>query len=211
MLDIYIVDNSILDSIDLSHLWPYAHSSQFQYFNLNSGNEHYKLLASLSYQFPNNSTIIDIGTSTGHSALALSINPNIKVITYNIGDEVPSIENQMSIKNKNNIEIRIKNCIKDIDILLNAPFILLDTFHDGSFERELIQVLLCHNYKGIVMCDDIKLNKEMVDFWNWVPLKKIDVSNYGHWSGTGMILFDESSVNITVIKKQPIPTPPIIY
>ena len=77
-------------------------------------------------------------------------------------------------------------------ILLEAPFIMLDTFHDGGFEREFILELLKNNYKGMVLCDDIYLNDEMKSFWEWVPLQKIDVSKYGHWSGTGIILFDQT-------------------
>jgi hypothetical protein len=184
---------SIINTHDLSTLWPYAKGAQFTYFNLESGNEHYRLLYHISWQIPNNSTIIDIGTSTGHSALALSANPNINVITYNICDQV---QDSGSIKQKKNINIRIKNCIDDIGILLQSPFIMLDVFHDGTFEKLLVETLLKHNYNGIVLCDDIFLNKEMLDFWNWVPVSKMDITEYGHWSGTGLLLFGNSTTTI---------------
>ena len=192
---------SIINTHDLSALWPYAKGNQFKYFNLESGNEHYRLLFHISWQIPNQSTIIDIGTSTGHSALALSANPNICVITYNICDEV---QNTHSFKEKNNIDIRIKNCLEDIDILLQSPFIMLDVFHDGIFEKQLIAKLIKCNYNGIVLCDDIFLNKEMVEFWNWVPLKKADISEYGHWSGTGIILFGNSNLTILDSTNKPV-------
>jgi len=163
------------------------------YFNLESGNEHYRLLSHFSWQFRKGSTVIDIGTSTGHSALALSHNPDINVITYNICDQVRADE---SIKTKTNIDIRIKNCIDDLDILLKSPFIMLDVFHDGTFERVIVQKLIDSKYTGIVVCDDIYLNKEMIDFWNWVPVSKVDITKYGHWSGTGAILFGNSSFSI---------------
>lgn len=191
-MNLYILP-SIINIHDLSMLWPFAKGPQFNYFNLESGNEHYRLLYHISWQIPNYSTIIDIGTSTGHSALALSANPDINVVTYNICDQV---QDNNSIKNKKNIDIRIKNCIDDIDILLQSPFIMLDVYHDGIFEKIVIEELIKHNYNGIVLCDDIFLNKEMLDFWNWVPIPKMDITEYGHWSGTGLILFGNSTATV---------------
>ena len=39
----------------------------------------------------------------------------------------------------------------------------------------------------------------MQDFWEWVDLKKYDISKYGHWSGTGVIVFDETSYDVSII------------
>jgi len=204
MTELYIIPE-ILDSIDLCTLWPYARGPQFKFFNRESGNEHYRLLSHLSWQFPNKSTVVDIGTSTGHSALALSHNPTINVVTYNISDEVQKVG---SIKSKYNVNIRIKNCLDDMSTLLAAPFIMLDVFNDGTFEKELITALMKNNYAGVVLCDDIYLNKEMVEFWKWVPVKKVDMTKYGHWSGTGLILFGSSS--LTVLDKKDKPKPPFL-
>lgn len=188
-----------LDSLDLKDLWAYANwHPYFKYFNMPASSEHYRLLSHLSWQFPPNSVLIDIGTHIGYSALALSHNPNISVISYNIEDD---IGNQVfSAKNKSNIELRIDNCLKDIDLLLKSPFILLDTLHNGDFEKELIELLIEKKYNGIVMCDDIYLNTAMINFWNWVPLKKIDVTMFGHWSGTGIIVFNENMYNLEIFE-----------
>jgi hypothetical protein len=198
-----------LDSIDLKDLWVYANwHSFFQFFNNKAGDEHYRLLSNFSWQFPPNTVLADIGTSGGFSALALAHNPNVKVITYNIEDGIG--KQVCSMYDKKNIEPRFKNCIEDIDELVKCPFILLDTAHEGGFERELITALMCSNYKGVVMCDDIYLNRAMIDFWNWVPLKKMDVSEYGHWSGTGIILFDPASVNIETVPIRQRPARPTV-
>jgi hypothetical protein len=198
----------LLNSIDLKDLWKYVNWHEFfSFFNMFCGYEHYRLLSQLSWQFPPNTTLIDIGTSCGYSAVALSHNPDIKVISYNIQDDIK--DQICSAKHKPNIELRIKNCMEDIDLLLKSPLIMLDTAHYGDFETELIKLLITKGYKGIVICDDIYLNKEMLDFWNWVPLKKIDITDYGHWSGTGAIIFDETNVNIEIInhnENKPKPT-----
>ena len=194
MISLKIVINN-LNTLELNDLWKYVNwHTHFCFFNMPAGKEHYRLLSHLSWQFPSGTTLIDIGTYVGYSAVALSHNPNVKVISYNIQDDIKNQE--CSAKDKTNIELRIKNCIQDIELLLSSPFIMLDTLHTGEFEKELISVLIEKKYKGVVLCDDIYLNKEMKDFWSWVPLKKIDVSDTGHWSGTGIIIFDENYINI---------------
>jgi predicted O-methyltransferase YrrM len=91
------------------------------------GREHYKLLAYLSTLF-NNSTIIDIGTHRGSSALALSYNPTNTVHTFDILDKV---ENH-SIKARDNIRFHMDNLFeaegqaKWTETILKCPFLFLD-------------------------------------------------------------------------------------
>jgi hypothetical protein len=60
------------------------------------------------------------------------------------------------------------------------------------------QVLMSSGYKGVVLADDIRLNDKMRAFWQWVPLKKFDVTHYGHHSGTGVIVFDAAVCDVAV-------------
>ena len=53
-------------------------------------------------------------------------------------------------------------------------------------------------YKGLVLLDDTKLNEGMVTFWNSITQEKLDISDYGHWSGTGIVNFDPSRFEIVV-------------
>ena len=53
-------------------------------------------------------------------------------------------------------------------------------------------------YKGLVLLDDIKLNEQMKYFWNDISEEKLDISDYGHWSGTGIFNFDPSRFEIVV-------------
>lgn len=44
-----------------------------------------------------------------------------------------------------------------------------------------------NNYKGLVVWDDIFLNQDMIDIWNSIPNdEKVDITKYGHFSGTGL-------------------------
>jgi hypothetical protein len=40
------------------------------------------------------------------------------------------------------------------------------------------------------MLDDIHLNEAMINYWNSFTEEKYDLTNIGHWSGTGMVIFE---------------------
>lgn len=161
-----------------------------KYFYLPPGHEHYWLLSELAKQVPNNSTVLDVGTYLGYSALALSTNENINVVTVDIVDEI-----QYNLpKQKENIKFLIEeDIISKLPKYINCPIIMLDTNHEGEFEELFVQKLIDLNYKGILICDDIHLNEPMKKFWSNISLRKQDISNLGHWSGTGIIFFDAST------------------
>jgi hypothetical protein len=73
---------------------------------------------------------------------------------------------------------------------MSAKLILLDTFHDGTFELQFYNHLKQLGYKGYLLLDDIFLNKEMVEFWNLIELDKQDLTNLGHATGTGVVYFN---------------------
>ena len=146
-----------------------------------SAKEHYTLLSTLSRQY-NGVRIYDLGSYKGLSALALSSNQNNMVISYDIVYGV-------QIDRPENVEFRVGNFYNDFQ-LLNSPLIMLDVDpHDGLFERNFVDNLVRNNYKGTVICDDIHLNDGMKTFWDSVTQEKTDITEYGHWSGTGMITF----------------------
>lgn len=144
--------------------------------------EHYNLLSSISHRF-NKVKLYDIGTYKGNSAVALSSNPANLVISYDIGYYV-------DVDRPVNVEFRIGNFYYDVDVI-KSPFILFDIDpHNGADELEFYEKLLQAGYKGIVLFDDIHLNSEMKYFWNSIKNKKFDLTNIGHWSGTGAVLFE---------------------
>lgn len=150
------------------------------WFYMDAGLEHYRLLAYISKLY-NGVTLLDIGSYQGSSAIALSFNKKNKVISYDI-DQQPEI-GEINIPN---IKFIKGNVLKDE---ITAPFILLDTYHDGTFEQDFVDHLLKINYKGLVMFDDIHLNEEMSNFWNGLKNEKYDLTEIGHHSGTGIAIF----------------------
>jgi len=174
-----------VNSIDLSHIAHNVIEDEFRNYFLNCpSSDHYKLLGYFSMKF-NNSTLLDIGTFKGCSALALSLNQNNKVVSF----DVVSGLRKLSIE-PNNIEFIVDDCLNEKykNLILSSPFIMYDTVHDGKIETDFYNYILSINYKGILMFDDIKYNEEMISFWNSINEEKYDISNIGHWSGTGLVI-----------------------
>ena len=167
----------------------YKHDEFFGDF----GKEHYRLLSYFSTLY-SNSVIIDIGTHMGNSALALSFNKSNTVHTFDIVKKAidPYIESQ------SNIVFHTNDILKDEsfkDLILQSPFIFLDVDpHNGEMEYDFFNYLKKIDYRGFMICDDIWYFKEMRDhFWNKIDSSiKIDMTSYGHWSGTGIIKFGEN-------------------
>jgi hypothetical protein len=145
------------------------------------GSEHYRLLCYISTVF-DNQTLYEIGTWIGAGTTCLAYNRNNQVISYDICYNV-------DCEQVENIEYRIGDYKKDKNLLL-SPFIFIDVDHNGTTEREIYKYLSENNYKGITMWDDINLNLQMKSFWKDVQLEKLDITKFGHYSGTGLIFFE---------------------
>ena len=195
MSNVVIAINESVQQFSLQIFDQYLHyDASTCFFNMAPGSEHYKLIGFIAAQFKNK-TLIDCGTFIGLSAMALSVEPSNKVITYDIRDCL--VMPGLTPKSLPNVEFKIQSCFDDMNTILESPFIVLDIDpHDGEKERLFIEKLMELKYKGLVFCDDIFLNEPMKQFWNWVPLTKIDVTKYGHFSGTGIIIFDKDHIDV---------------
>lgn len=156
------------------------------YLCLEAGKEHYQLLANISNCL-NNAILFDIGTLTGASALALAFNKNNKVKSYDIKNH-----KQCEISEEN-INFVIGDVLKDKD-LIKSDLILLDTFHDGSFEKVFLDFLIEKNYNGVVILDDtiewIELKNLITEFKTKNPsVEVIDITDIGHYTGTTALIF----------------------
>lgn len=178
------ITNNELDSIDM-YQSIYIENKEYQdYFNSPSSIEHYRLLSHISNSI-SDSILIDIGTLKGSSALALSVNQTNTIYSFNLSNELEL--NHLPP----NINFVIDNVLdeKFKTIIQQSKVILLDTFHDGSFEKVFYDYLIEINYDGVLLLDDIKLNNEMIEFWDNIEKDKTDISHIGHITGTGVVYF----------------------
>lgn len=182
------IDTEKLNQIDLTELSRYILEEEFRsYFLADCGKEHYKLISYLSTQF-NDSLLLDIGTYKGCSSLALSYNKSNEIISFDIIHNLKRLSGHPE-----NISYIVDDVLKDSYswMIMKSPFIILDTYHDGTFEEQFYNKLKDLCYEGILLVDDIYLNKEMKYFWDSIEHKKIDISQFGHHSGTGLVIFKQ--------------------
>jgi predicted O-methyltransferase YrrM len=159
--------------------------------------EHYKLLTALVALLAP-STVVEIGTATGASALAMksALSEDARLVTFDI---VPwqSVESTV-LENADFADGRLEQRTDDLstragwqanaELLRSAGFIFLDALHDGTQERNFLrgfeEVGLAAG--PILMLDDIRLWR-MLSFWQEISRPKLDLTSFGHWSGTGLV------------------------
>jgi hypothetical protein len=176
------VSNQDLNSIDTGNINKCKMYGNTECYHGMSGREHYRLLMYISTLF-NDNVLFDVGTNECRSAIALSYNNNNKIKSFDIiqiNPENPVIEN---------VEFILGDSTKDKNIH-TTPFIFLDVDHDGTYENIFYSFLKESKWKGLLMLDDIHLNDAMKNFWNKIEEEKYDLTSIGHWSGTGVVLFE---------------------
>ena len=157
---------------------------------LSAGQSEYRLYAYLSTFF-NESYILDVGTRIGGSALALSYNPTNQIISYDL------VEQGASQIKKDNITWKIQDFREDESLdWSKISIIMIDVDpHDGVQEVEMMEFLKEKGWKGIILLDDIGPGwPEVEEMWNSIEEPKIDVTEVGHMSGTGLVNFGSKHV-----------------
>lgn len=166
----YIGDNNFDNSIDK------------EWFVLEPGKDHYRLLAYISQQV-DNTTILEVGALFGNSALAFSLNPTNVIYSFDVQDRI-------SLKKiPSNFTFTQGDILEHPEIILTSKVILVDTWHHIDFELAFFEFLKKHNYKGLVILDDIIMTPEMLAWWESIEQDKLDVSSIGHINGTGLVFF----------------------
>ncbi len=171
-------------------------SKEPRYFDVWPG-EHYKLLAGLVAAL-GAKRAIEIGTYTGMSALALAeaLPADGQLTTFDIKPwrEFPDTW----LREEDFANGRIVQEIADIaapsvasryaNEFAAADFIFIDGPKDGVTEPKFIAALdgLTLARDPIVMFDDIRV-LNMAPTWRWLARPKLDLTSFGHWSGTGLV------------------------
>ncbi|KAB8189247.1 methyltransferase [Nonomuraea phyllanthi] len=166
--------------------------------------QHYRLLASI-VELLKPQTVVEIGTFDGASALALLENLPVtgRLVTF---DVVPwSQVGQTLLRAQDLDDGRLTPITGDLcrlevfeahaELLRTADLIFLDGPKDGEFEPCLMSRL---GTVGIrpgtpLLFDDIRL-WNMLEFWHTLDLPKLDVTGFGHFTGTGLALWEEGRI-----------------
>lgn len=165
------------------------------YLNVFPG-EHYRLINAIA-KASKAKKVVEIGTYTGMGTLSLKAGlPDISVVTYDVikwdSLGVPSHFNSSDF-NENLCQI-IGDLSQDevfeenFDILNDADIIFMDAPKDDRFEYAMAEKLstLTHKKFRILILDDIQF-VNMIDFWRKIKSPKLDITSFGHFSGTGIV------------------------
>jgi predicted O-methyltransferase YrrM len=159
--------------------------------------EHYKLLAGLVLALKPK-RVLEIGTAQGLSALAMkgSLPAGSELITL---DLVPWTEFAQSVLLPSDFEDGgLRQLLGDLsdnkffsslaDTVSTCDLIFVDAPKDSRFERaflgNLSSIRIPQN--ALVVFDDIR-HWNMLRIWREITRPKLDLTSFGHWSGTGLI------------------------
>lgn len=151
---------------------------------------HYRLLYGI-VQTLRPKTVVEIGTSYGTSALAMkaALPEDGKVTTFDIRpwpryQDFADSQLEQRLDDLSTPEELAANA----DLLKRADFIFVDSKHDGDQERAFLRGFeeVGLDNSPLLAFDDIRL-WAMLAFWREIDRPKLDLTSFGHWSGTGLV------------------------
>ena len=159
--------------------------------------EHYKFLSGLVKVLAPK-VIVEIGTATGTSALSMkkTLSRDGKIATFDI-TSWQNYEDTL-LKEKDFSDNRLvqytdnlfyyENVEKHKNLLQSADLIFIDATHDGVLEEKIMQHFqkLTFENPPILIFDDIRV-WTMLKMWRNIKHPKLDLTSFGHWSGTGIV------------------------
>lgn len=165
--------------------------------------EHYRLLAALVRSL-NPKTVIEIGTFTGMGTLALAqeLQPSGTLTTFDLLAWDSFSDTWLAPSDF--AAGRVRQVLHDISapggiaphcaLFESAELIFVDGPKDGITEANILANLATLNLSRevVVVFDDIRV-VNMIDIWRRIGRPKMDLTSFGHWSGTGLVDWNGTS------------------
>jgi predicted O-methyltransferase YrrM len=164
--------------------------------------EHYRLLAAI-VRVTQPHRIVEIGTASGLSALAMlmALPDDGRITTFDIlpwhdfpdtcltSKDFETEHLQQVVCDLGNITNAVQYAIE----LREADLIFMDAAKDGSLERNILANLAAVGLKRgcLLVFDDIRV-MNMLAIWREIEYPKLDLTCFGHWSGTGVVEWTNS-------------------
>lgn len=168
--------------------------------------EHYRLLAAL-VKILQPKRVVEIGTFRGLSALALKqfLPADGKITTFDIvpWNSIPDT----SLCAEDFSDDRLRQQIADLsqaaafeshrELVQETELLFMDGPKDGVFERKFLQQLETLSFRKplLLVLDDIRF-WNMLATWHDIARPKLDLTSFGHWSGTGLVEWKAESGNL---------------
>jgi predicted O-methyltransferase YrrM len=187
-------------TIDLGDISSRIKNSQTDYLSIYPG-EHYKLLAAI-VKNTRPSIVVELGTHLGYSSLCMKkFLPaggrihTFDIIPWNGFDNTiltPAdfdgslIQHTDDLTNWASVE-------KHRALLEEADIVFMDALKDGKQEYLFLEHFskIKFRKKCLFIFDDIRL-WNMLDIWYNIDKPKLDLTSFGHWSGTGLVEWSQA-------------------
>jgi predicted O-methyltransferase YrrM len=196
LIDLALDASGRARSIDLE---PLQNRTKDEFVNIWPG-EHYRLLGGLISALQPK-LVLEVGTGGGLSALVIAAHlpPGGRLVTYDVYHwQKPSAGWPSYLREDDfsdgKIEFRqadlsnSEQFATNLDLLQEADLIFIDASKDGAFEDALLGRFedVSFRHSPIVMFDDIRV-WNMLATWRRLARPKLDLTSFGHWSGTGLV------------------------
>jgi predicted O-methyltransferase YrrM len=174
-----------------------ASEEEAAYFNAFPG-DHYRLIAAL-VRCLQPSLLVEIGTYTGMATRVMCDHAPAAchVVTY---DLLPWDRFRSHLNAADFGSGRLEQHLVDLadpavfaaqlGLLQEADLIFCDAPKDGAFEPRFLNLLAAGlepvSRPRFLLLDDIRL-LPMVGLWRSIASPKLDLTSFGHWSGTGLV------------------------
>jgi len=201
----YLLDLSLLAASKASKLTLQSIKQRFdentaQFIDVWPG-EHYRLLASL-VEILAPKLIIDIGTAKGTCTLTMKdyLPEDGRIITYDI---VPWKEYPGSVLQETDFDSQLQQRLVDLgnpaqstsehNTLEQADIIFVDATKDAVIQQQFCELFDSLKFRKppLVIFDDIRI-MPMLKIWRNIQHPKLDITSFGHWSGTGLVEWDNN-------------------
>lgn len=182
-------------TIDLTDISSRIKSGHTNYIDIYPG-EHYKLLAAIVKKICP-CIVVELGTHLGYSSLCMKkflpqdgIIYTFDVIPWNQFTDTILIEKDFDaglVQYTDDLTIPDK-VSKHHTLLENADIVFMDALKDGKQEYLFLENFSRIRFKKkcLFIFDDIRL-WNMLDIWYNMDKPKLDLTSFGHWSGTGLV------------------------
>lgn len=180
---------------DLADIASRIDKKETDYLSIYPG-EHYKLLAAVIKKIQPRK-VVELGTHLGYSALCMkkflpagSTIHTFDIIPWNQFDNTILRESDFDdqlVQHTDDLTLA-ENVQNHLQLLQDADMIFMDALKDGKQEYLFLQHFsgIRFNKKCLMIFDDIRL-WNMLDIWYNMDRPKLDLTSFGHWSGTGFI------------------------
>ena len=142
--------------------------------------------------------VLDLGTAAGGSALAMktTLPQDAKIVSFDIVDWRDAPERVL--EGTDFSDGRLVQHVADLSdrsvldqhraLFEQADLMFIDLAKDGAMEQRLIDhfEMLTFQRNPLLVFDDVRL-WNMLKIWRDIRRPKLDLTSFGHWTGTGLV------------------------